>query len=94
MIALNRFGRDNVFAKYASPRGETSFYKGIPIKDLEAFRAVHAALGITFRIRFRGPRDPKRYNRQYHCLRTEATSFSVYAPSERRVRRPAAPYWL
>ena len=67
-----------MFAKYAVGSSERSFYKGIPIKDLEAFRSVHARVGLFFRIRYRGPRDPKRHHRQSHCLKTEATSFAAY----------------
>ena len=72
MVALG------MFAKYAVGSSERSFYKGIPIKDLEAFRSVHAQVGIFFRIRYRGSRDPKRSSRRYNCLKTEATSFAAY----------------
>jgi len=68
----------DTFANYAYPVGETAYYKGIPIKDLEKFRQVHKQYGIYLRVRYRGPRDPKRYNRQSHCLKTEATSFAAY----------------
>ena len=78
ILQLNKMVDLGIFAKYAVGSSERSFYKGIPIKDLEAFRSVHAQVGIFFRIRYRGPRDPKRYNNQYNCLKTEATSFAAY----------------
>jgi hypothetical protein len=67
-----------MFAKYAVGSSERSFYKGIPIKDLDVFRYVHEQVGIFFRIRYRGPRDTKRSGHRSNCLKTEATSFAAY----------------
>ena len=77
-----------IHEKYGSSKDETSYFKGIPIEFLEAFKVIyaeHQSRGLTvciqkLKIRYRGPRahrkdDP---NRQSYCLKKDATTFAVY----------------
>ena len=65
--------------------GHHALYTRIPIQYLDLFRAVNAAHGKFFRIRYRGPRfhtPSARYrgwnSKQSTCLKEDATHFSVY----------------
>jgi hypothetical protein len=68
---------------FVSPRGETSYYKSIPIEFLCLTKKILKIHNIKYRILFRGPRtsniDPRwKYSRQSNCLKKNATSFAVY----------------
>ena len=65
--------------------GHHALYTRIPIQYLDLFRAVNAAHGKFFRIRYRGPRFniASSRGRGYismasTCLKSDATHFSVY----------------
>jgi hypothetical protein len=79
------------WAPFLSPDGESSLFKGIPIDRLVEFQQelgtpdnrLKVLLDRTslygkavVRYRFRGPRAG---GRSSHCLKTEATTFAVYA---------------
>ena len=62
-------------SNYISPKGESSLYKGIPIKYLERVKTMLKNTGLKFRVKFRGPR----YDHQRGtCLKANARSFAVY----------------
>lgn len=68
---------------YVSPENETSFYKGIPMEYLDITRKILKSKGYTCKIRYRGPRNKGidnrwRQLRQSNCLKSNATSFTVY----------------
>ena len=62
---------------YISPRGESSFYKGIPIEYLGITRKILKSHGLTCKVRYRGPRAGKG-GCQAHCLKEYAKTFAVY----------------
>lgn len=63
--------------KYRSPSTETSMYKGVPMRYLEAVQSIAAFDGVKIRVRYRGPRKGNG-GTQSNCLKEYATSFAVY----------------
>ena len=66
---------------YISPRGESSFYKGIPIEYLGITRKILKSHGLTCKVRYRGPRAGRGrspFHAQSYCLKEDATTFAVY----------------
>ena len=69
--------------QYMSPEYETSFYKGIPIEFLELTRKILKSHGYICKIRYRGPRNKSIDTRHWflrksNCLKSNATTFTVY----------------
>lgn len=73
------------FQQYKVPN-RAAFYTMVPIGRLQEFRNITKSLGLTFKMRYRGPRFnvPSASNRspvtkQTTCLLQDATHFSVYS---------------
>jgi hypothetical protein len=72
------------FEKYRVPN-RAAIYTLIPINELTNFRKVMRQYGLSFKMRYRGPRfnvPSARYrggvSKQTTCLQGDATHFSVY----------------
>ena len=73
------------FFKYLETKpGSSAVFKGIPVSELDTFKAVVPTHGPKFRIRYRGPRfnipsdNRPRDLKRSTCLKVNATTFSVY----------------
>ena len=66
-----------VLAKYASPPGEASIFKDIPIDRLAEVKAILGKVG-RYRVVYRGPRG--RTYAQSMTWKKDANRFSVYLP--------------
>ena len=61
---------------YKSPRGERSYYKGIPIQFKSLVLQVLKARGLKrYRLRYRGPRI---HGTVYNCVLKDAKTFAIY----------------
>ena len=69
--------QSNRLEQYRSPVGETSVYKGVPMRYLETVQTLASFEGVRIRVRYRGPRAGNG-GCQAHCLKVFATSFAVY----------------
>jgi len=75
----------DAFEQYKVPN-RAAFYTMVPIARLQEFRDTTKKLGVTFKMRYRGPRFnvPSAIGRspvtkQTTCLLQDATHFSVYS---------------
>jgi len=72
----------DLLSAHASPEGEASIAKGIPMQHRALFRHLYRAFPV--KIYYRGPRRKNSrgvcsYQGQLNCLKEHATSFAVYA---------------
>jgi len=74
----------DAFEQYKVPN-RAAFYTMVPIARLQEFRDTTKKLGITFKMRYRGPRfnvpsasGRSPVTKQTTCLLQDATHFSVY----------------
>ena len=68
---------DQAFLKqYRSPRGESSWFKDIPIEQLDYVVSLMSKLNTRSRIVYRGPR--KRHYAQASTWKQDANRFAVY----------------
>jgi len=66
-----------MFAKYVTKaKNEVSFYKDIPIDQLQQFKETARMMGMRFRIYYRGPRLSSAGTSM--CLRKDAKRFAAY----------------
>ena len=77
------YTKANPYAYQGRVIQEVSLYKNIPMSELENVKSFLRGKGLTFRIRYRGPRSefsdirPKN-RRMQDCLKEFANRFSVY----------------
>jgi len=75
--------RNGFMDKYKSPAEEQSIYKNIPM-TLRHHPFVKGMLAVGCRVRYRGPRvQSGMLGGRYHTLKSDATRFSIYPPSQR-----------
>ena len=68
-----------MFKQYLSPQADLrSYYKDVPISHLDAFKALAKAMGLRFKVVYRGPRLG---NSNSYCRRVDAKRFAAYAVS-------------
>ena len=60
--------------RYASPNGENSLLKFVPVNEVERARRILSAVGIKNRTKYRGPRR----NNPYTTLKRDALHASLY----------------
>jgi hypothetical protein len=72
------------YLQYRVPN-RTAVYTNVPISELALFRKVMKMFGITYKMRYRGPRfnvpsASRRFpiSKQSTCLLEDATHFSAY----------------
>jgi hypothetical protein len=71
------------FEQYKVPN-RTAIYTRIPICQLDVFRKTFRQYGLSFKMRYRGPRynipsaQRRAGSKQTTCLLEDATHFSVY----------------
>lgn len=75
----------DAFEQYKVPN-RVAFYTMVPIARLQEFRDTTKKLGVTFKMRYRGPRfnvpsasGRSPVTKQTTCLLQDATHFSVYS---------------
>ena len=82
MTFFGQYATLELLKPYKSP-SNTSVFKGVPIALRERVLSYYKSVGIKVKLRYRGPRNKGNDTRHWflrksNCLKSNATTFTVY----------------